>query len=338
MTGALHWWNSGPELVTPGLVRVPVPMPTDGLRANNAYLLAGDAEITAIDPGYPGAETAGRLADGLALLGAQLGDLGDLLVTHAHRDHYPMAVRLRRAGVGRVYAGSPERDTLLSLGTRDRSQPGPLQPLLRSAGAPHDIVNLAARLDPNSSTDDWEAPDGWLEPGAQIAAGDRRLRVIHTPGHTRGHIVFHDESAGVMFTGDHVLPHITPSIGFEELSPPSPLGDFLTSLQLLRSGPEAVMLPGHGVVGGSLHTRIDELIAHHDVRLSNTVAALRMGAETAFDVAGQLTWTRHDHRLGDLDAFNTFLAILETHWHLRLLAERGHVRAQSVDGVWRYAP
>src|SRR5438477_6767561 len=70
---------------------------------------------------------------------------------------------------------------------------------------------------------DWEAPDRWLR-GGPIELRSRTLTAIHTPGHTRGHLVFFDADAGLMFTGDHVLPHITPSIGFELEPPPLPLG------------------------------------------------------------------------------------------------------------------
>jgi glyoxylase-like metal-dependent hydrolase (beta-lactamase superfamily II) len=53
-----------------------------------------------------------------------------------------------------------------------------------------------------------EFPDRWL--GAEtLRFGDRELRVIPTPGHTKGHVVYLDERRGLLFSGDHVLPHIT---------------------------------------------------------------------------------------------------------------------------------
>jgi hypothetical protein len=81
----------------------------------------------------------------------------------------------------------------------------------------------------------WQEPDIWLADRTAVPLEGRVLRAIATPGHTRGHTVFHDESAGVLFAGDHVLPHITPSIGFEPAPPPSPLSTFLTSLELRRT-------------------------------------------------------------------------------------------------------
>ena len=71
----MNWWNSGPELVGPDLVRVPVPMPEDGLRANNAYLLGGESGVSVIDPGLRSREAYSALNGGLSLLGAGLGDM-----------------------------------------------------------------------------------------------------------------------------------------------------------------------------------------------------------------------------------------------------------------------
>ena len=59
--------------------------------------------------------------------------------------------------------------------------------------------------------------NGW-PPHQEIELKSRTLRVVPTPGHTQGHVVFTDSASGLLFAGDHVLPHITPSIGFEPVS------------------------------------------------------------------------------------------------------------------------
>ena len=83
----------------------------------------------------------------------------------------------------------------------------------------------------------------------------------------------------------------------------------------------------------SRHTRIDELLGHHDVRLALCRDAVARGARTAYDVATVLPWTRHDRAFSDLDVFNAALATLETRAHLELLVARGEVsRADGPDG------
>lgn len=150
--------------------------------------------------------------------------------------------------------------------------------------------------------------------------------------------MFADDGAGLLFAGDHVLPRITPSIGFEPAPPASPLADFLASLQLVRAMPDAALLPAHGPVGRKVHERVDELLDHHGHRLDATLAAVRDGHHTAREVAEVLTWTRRERRLAELDPFNMMLAVLETAAHLDVLVARGALHGAVVDGVLRYTP
>jgi glyoxylase-like metal-dependent hydrolase (beta-lactamase superfamily II) len=168
--------------------------------------------------------------------------------------------------------------------------------------------------------------------------GGRTLDVVATPGHTRGHVVFHDTGSQLLFAGDHVLPAITPSIGFEPVLSDDPLGPFLGSLTLMRSRPDARLLPAHGPVTASTHARVDELAAHHGARLDETEAALRAGARTAPEAAAVLRWTRRERTLDDLDPFNQMLAVSETAAHLQLLAAQGRVTRHETDGLRYYLP
>jgi glyoxylase-like metal-dependent hydrolase (beta-lactamase superfamily II) len=173
--------------------------------------------------------------------------------------------------------------------------------------------------------------DHWVEDG-EIVEG---LEAIATPGHTRGHVVFADWAAGLLFAGDHVLPHITPSIGFEPAPPPHPLRDYLESLRLVRQLPDLQLLPAHGPVAASVHDRVDQLLDHHDARLAAVAEALATGPRTGYQVAGTLTWTSRNRPLRDLDMINQVLAVGETVSHLDLLVLRGAVTGR-LDGGIRY--
>jgi glyoxylase-like metal-dependent hydrolase (beta-lactamase superfamily II) len=183
----------------------------------------------------------------------------------------------------------------------------------------------------------WELPDEWLAPG-DIALAARTLHAIATPGHTRGHLCYRDAAGGLLFSGDHVLPHITPSIGFETAAAALPLADYLQSLRLIREQPDAAMLPAHGLPAASVHVRVDELLAHHAARLDATEQAIGSGAATAYEAAGLLTWTRRERKLADLDIFNQMLAVLETAAHLDVLVLQGRLRALVSDGTTGYVP
>jgi glyoxylase-like metal-dependent hydrolase (beta-lactamase superfamily II) len=169
-----------------------------------------------------------------------------------------------------------------------------------------------------------------------IQIGSRRLDVIDTPGHTAGHVVFHDRDANLLFTGDHVLPHITPSIGFETLPPPSPLADYMASLRTVEAMSDSVLLPAHGPPQPSTRARVVELLAHHEHRLDAAEQAVIAGRETAVEVAQALRWTSRNRDLADLDLLNQMLAVSETLAHLDVLVARGRIGAKNIDGTLHF--
>jgi glyoxylase-like metal-dependent hydrolase (beta-lactamase superfamily II) len=323
------WERPGAHEVGPGVHRIPLPLPGDSLKAVNIYAISDGEQVVLIDGGWALQEAEELLATSLATLGYELRDVREFLVTHLHRDHYTQAVALRRHHGGTVSVGEGER-ACLELIHSLTSHPDVAR--LHEAGA----LELSRRLAEWHGERDllnWEDPDRWLSDGIDLPLATRTLRVIATPGHTRGHVVFHDAGSSALFAGDHVLPHITPSIGVELNRPRSPLRDYLSSLELIRALPDARLLPAHGPVTESVHERIDELLAHHDHRLTATAEAVDHGVHTAFEVARILPWTRRLRSFDDLDMFNQILAIFETLAHLRVLEERGILAETTVDGV-----
>jgi glyoxylase-like metal-dependent hydrolase (beta-lactamase superfamily II) len=334
------WTAPGVYRCAPGVHRIPLPLPGDGLRAVNVYALTDGDGLTLVDAGWVLAQSRDVLAAGLAELGAGLGDVRRFLVTHVHRDHYTQAVALRREYGTRVALGRGEQPGLEVMNAPGRGGRYHREQL-RRAGAHELLRQLEQRQPPPVDRAEYEFPDEWIEDGARIVVGagspgQRVLEAVATPGHTRGHVVFADPAGELLFAGDHVLPRITPSLGLEPAPPPSPLADFLTSLELVRSRPDAVLLPAHGPTGMSVHQRVDELIAHHAKRLDATLAAVQDGRSTAAEVAAVLLWTRRDTPLAELDLFNRMLATIETSAHLEVLAERGLVTVEEHDGVLHY--
>jgi glyoxylase-like metal-dependent hydrolase (beta-lactamase superfamily II) len=325
------WTAPGPETVAPGVHRIPLPMPNDGLRAVNVYAIEDGTGVTMIDGGWALAEARTELEKGLDTLGYGLASINRFLVTHAHRDHYTLAVVLRQEFGTPIGLGAGERpaiEAILGATSRLAAQIR----LIRQGGADELAALLGtveSRTDP--VTQGWAEPDEWLDAGL-VRVADRQLRVVPTPGHTRGHIVFADDAAGLLFAGDHVLPHITPSIGFEPVPADGPLSDYLDSLALIRTMPDLELLPAHGGVARSTHARVDELVAHHDNRLRETAeATIALGEATAAQVAASLGWTRRRRAFRDLDQFNQMLAVIETIAHLRVLVRSGILDAAGDD-------
>lgn len=330
------WTRPGVFRCAPGVHRIPLPLPQDGLRAVNVYAIRHDETVTVIDAGWAVPEARELLGAALGELDAGFGDVDRFLVTHLHRDHFTQAVVLRREFGMRVALGRGEQLGLTEIQDPARPEGARQRERLERCGAADLLARLAAAAPPPGDPDVWADPDEWIENGADLKVGERTLRAVRTPGHTRGHLVFAEEAADLLFAGDHVLPRITPSIALEPNPPDNPLADYLTSLQLVRTRPDAALLPAHGPIGMRVHERVDQLLAHHARRLDATVAALDEGRATACAVAGALRWTRREHRLTELDPFNEMLAVLETFAHLEVLRERRLVTLTELDGIAHY--
>ena len=166
-----------------------------------------------------------------ALVAAGGGRIGWILVTHTHRDHSP-AARLLREATGAVVVGRRAPDD----GRQDR------------------------RFRPDAEPTD----------GERILIDGVALRCIATPGHASNHLCFLAEESGVLFTGDHVLGHVSPVI----LPPDGDMNDYLESLARLRALPLTWIAPGHGPMLADPVAVIDELVAHRLAREARIVAAL----------------------------------------------------------------
>ncbi|MGK4595389.1 MBL fold metallo-hydrolase [Amycolatopsis sp. w19] len=337
--GERDWAEPGVYTVSPGVHRIPLPLPHDALRAVNVYVVTDGTRLVLVDSGWALESARERLSRGLKALGADLGDIDEFLITHVHRDHYTLAVELRREFGGKLGLGKREEPSLVRSGDPDRFPMEAQVGLLQSCGADSVVEELAKAFGGVRHTEAhlWEQPDEWLVPGKRAIVPGREFDVVHTPGHTDGHVVFVDDEAGLVFSGDHVLPHITPSIGFQPVPTELPLSDYLDSLRLVREMPDRRMLPAHGPVTDSVHARVDELLEHHHDRLEVMGAEISADVTTAYEVALRLGWTRKQRKLPDMDPFNQMLAVLETGSHLDLLVAQGKLTSTETDGVRHYA-
>jgi glyoxylase-like metal-dependent hydrolase (beta-lactamase superfamily II) len=369
------WAEEGAHPVAPGVHRIPLPLPSDGLRAVNVYAIEAGSGLVLIDSGWALANALDQLKRSLAAIGAGLADVRQFLVTHMHRDHYTQAVEVRRLFGTPIALGEGEKPSIDGLLSADFRPLRAQLAILRAAGA----APLADRLaeltsgsagpqepaagpgsgGPGSGTQGfgplppagaalrrgatvgaalgYETPDEWICGEQVFDIGSRTLTSVETPGHTRGHVVFADTEAGLLFAGDHVLPHITPSIGFQEAPSAEPLREYLQSLSVVRQLPDMRLLPAHGPVSPSTHARIDELTEHHAHRLRIMADVLTGGERTGYDVALSVAWTSRQRKLGELDLMNQMLAVCETVYHLDLLVAQGTaVSRVGEDRVRRY--
>lgn len=328
------WSDLGVETVAPGVHRLPLPLAGDALRAVNVYAVEDSRGVVLIDAGVSSLESWRALEAGLRAVGSKISDVHSVLVTHIHYDHFGQAAAIARASGALVRLDRREgvsfRSLMRPMASRRRQR---LLGMERAGAQP--LIAEADREAPSERFTDYVEPE-WLDGESYVQLGGRPVEALRTPGHTWGHLCFFDRDRGLLFAGDHVLPHITPSIGVETPQLRLILGHYLRSLASVRELPVATVLPAHGAVFSDLRRRVDELSRHHALRLDAAEAAVVAGASTGFDVARRLLWTRRDTRFDELDLFNRMLAVRETVAHLDLLVAQGKLLVTEGHHIAHY--
>ncbi|CAM5249221.1 MBL fold metallo-hydrolase OS=Streptomyces alboniger OX=132473 GN=CP975_10415 PE=4 SV=1 [Streptomyces alboniger] len=181
-------------------------------------------------------------------------------------------------------------------------------------------------------------PDREIVPGELLDLAGRRLRAIWTPGHTPGHVCLHLEEEhpaglpghGRLFSGDHLLPEITPHIGLyedpDDATVTDPLGDYLDSLERVGRLAPAEVLPAHQHAFTDAASRVRELLAHHEDRLTGLLTLLAEPL-TPWQLAEHMEWNRPWEQI---PYGSRNIAVSEAEAHLRRLVKLG--RAEAVPG------
>jgi glyoxylase-like metal-dependent hydrolase (beta-lactamase superfamily II) len=314
------------ERLRADLWSIPVPIPHNPLRYVSVHAFALDGGgLGLLDTGWESDEGWTALTQGLASIGGGMDDVRGVLVTHLHFDHLGLAHRVREA-TGAWIAMHPADATLVAgWNARDGASAVAAEiEFLVGLGA--DRAEAVSDVGPAENMERFTrmaVPDRLLEDGEVADLPGWRMRAVHTPGHTPGHLCFAEERTGLFFSGDHVLPRITPNISTGVSGAADPLRDFLDSLAAVRDLDPVEVLPAHEWRFRGLAERVDALTAHHEQRLTELLTAVRQHPHTTpWQLAAHLTWSRpwdqYERRM-------RIFAVTETDAHLQLLASRGLV-------------
>ncbi len=121
----------------------------------------------------------------------------------------------------------------------------------------------------------------------RLTIGGRTFAVLTGGGHSPEHVMLFSAEDNLILAGDQILAKISPNVSVEAMEPDGdPLGVYLRSLERMKTRlPEDVLvLPGHNLPFVGLHTRADELIAHHEARCMAIVEACRRAQQTAAEL------------------------------------------------------
>lgn len=322
--------------VISGLHQLRIPLPNNPLGHLNSYLLRGNEGCLLIDTGIDDDQSFRSLEEQLRNLGLAFSDLAMTLITHVHPDHYGLVGRISRSSPSSFAYHGLEKPLVESRYIRFAKLQEGLVLFLRSHGAPNSLAAPAQEGSMSQALGGAVWPDKVLLGGEVLLFGDFQLEVIWTPGHSPGHVCLYEHKNKLLFSGDHILPTITPNISFHPQSGSNPLGDYLSSLNKVVSLPVSLVLPAHERIFEDMQQRIRNIEIHHNARKKSILAILGEIPKTAYEIATTLPWSIPGQAFRLLDATNQRGAVMETIAHLELLRMEAQVERASLNGVEFY--
>lgn len=301
---------------------LPTPFPVGTV---NCWLLA-DAPVTLVDPGVFTADSLAAVDALLARARLGIGEIEQVVITHAHADHFGAAWHFADRAGAPLVCGRGELAKLLA----DHRTETPFTRVLDELGVPPTVRSVIGA----GSSLIRRPPSGAVvvvDDGDTIVAGGRSFRAVVTPGHAAGHLSLWD--GATLLSGDHLLPWIIPTPLLEtdpltERRRPS-LAEYLAGLdRILALAPQAI-LPGHGEAFTDAEAVGERVRRYHDARLAIVHASLLDGGHgSAWDVQRRLFPTLEEHA--------TLGAVAQVVGHLDLLVAAGRADVNTAVVPHRY--
>lgn len=322
------------EKIAPGIFQLKMPIPNNPLENLNCYLVEGKDGWLMIDTGWYTTETMDSLKNGLGELGIAIPDIAKIVITHIHPDHFGLAGRIKQLASEIVLITHRfESDLIESRYIKLSALRDEIEDMLKRHGVPFSkLSELKSSSMPALEYVRITFPDITLYGGEIISTGIYDLEVIWTPGHSIGHICIYEPENKLLFSGDHILPKITPSIAYHTQSGDDPLGDYLNSLHKIENLPAMKILPAHENIFSDLKVRIREIRDHHEKRNNEIREAISAGHVNAYDISSCITWNVKDSNWDNLPPLSKRLAVMETLAHLEYMRWRGEVEKISKKG------
>jgi glyoxylase-like metal-dependent hydrolase (beta-lactamase superfamily II) len=309
------------------VTRIEMPTPWN-IGPVNAYLIDA-TPVTLVDAGFNSPQGENILKLTLADRHLFLESIERILVTHGHPDHYGFVSMIQDASGASVYF--PEKEIRRFVDPQTLIQTGRL---LIEAGMPLELLfkmDQRRKSEPRTRMKHEEVVP--VKDGDRFSFDEFELIAHDMPGHTGGHIVYHEPHSGTLFAGDQLLPKTSPNPLLEpSLADPTErrrsLKDYLESLNRMADMDLKIVYPGHGEPVTDPNKLIRYTIEHHAKRKIEVAGLLTDEGQTPYQIAEKMYPDKMD--------YEAFLAVSEVVAHLDLVLEDGDCEVEERDGVTYY--
>jgi len=294
-----------------GIYHIPLKLPWNSPGYVNVYLIEDNDGLVMIDCGVNGKEFLQLLESEVNKLNFNFGDIKLLIGTHMHSDHIGLSSSLRELDIPFALYKNSENfiDVYNDWSIRFKE----LHDYAKKEGAPKSFLENLSEIKTPSHSGVVKTPDILLEEGP-VKFLNRKINTIFTPGHDITEISLFDESSKIIFSGDHILPRITPfipTINQEE----DLLTKYIESLDKVYNIEHDLIAPGHFGLIEEPHKRIGQMKLHHQRRSEKILNILKGKNINGWDIMLEL-FPR------ELDELNQRLAFQETMSHLKYLENK----------------
>jgi glyoxylase-like metal-dependent hydrolase (beta-lactamase superfamily II) len=293
----------------------------------NAYLIEGTEGNMLIDPGWNTADAYGVITSELKHYGFNLKDITHIVITHIHPDHCGLAGKIRQFSGAEIYINEMEASMLSSRYMEvDELIKDTLDMLLANGVPDKEAVTLSKASLPARQLVVPIPEYNAIGNGDIISFDPFEFKVISTPGHSPGHISLYEPRKKFLFTGDFILPEITPNISLHPQSGENPLKDYLESLEEVYDMEINFAFPGHGPAFSGVKPIIEVIQRHHKERSTAIIRALQGNTKTAYQLTQEIPWGIDiNEGYNFLNILNRRFAITETMAHLEYLFNKGEI-------------
>ena len=298
-----------------GITHIPLELPWSSPGFVNIYFIEDTNGLVMIDCGVNGSEYLKLLESKMTSYGISFEDVKLLIGTHMHSDHIGLSSTIRNKNIQfALYKNSVDFiDGYNDWSIRFKQ----LKHYAKNEGAPKSFLDDLDQIETPKYAGKLSKPDVLLDEG-RAKNINRNIEIIFTPGHDRTEISILDNPSKILFSGDHILPKITPFIPLEDPTDDM-LQKYTSSLDKVYNLDQKLIAPGHGSIIGNPYSRIEQMKLHHERRSEKIIKLIGNSQLSGWEVVSLLFPRK-------LDALNLRLAFQETMAHLKYLENNGKVK------------